>query len=926
MVPASQYKTFFARKHSRKIAFALAACAGLILGDSGLRQIIRGSSLGETGQPRVSSSPPSGNQDLDTPAPVGQLQNRKDPGLTKALRKYDILKLNRKVAVSQIRSKGRLVLKTSHGEFDLNLSPYDLRSKDYRSQLVGADGLAREVAPGPVHTYKGEIKGRGHAQARMTITEDAIEGLIITGSDRYFIQSARSLSKTTQEDEFVFYEGQDVTGEAGSCGVTLAEEIAAETQRAEDYVARHEPGIGSGNSIPPLSPPKVVRLATDADAEYVTALGGATQANNQILNIMNQVDGIYQVEIGLAFQVTFQNNWAHAGSDPYVSTDSLDILREFADYWNANFTGTQRNLSHLWTGKQLVGAIGRAYLAVTCRFASTSYAVSQRTPDNPANPINSVTINLAAHEIGHNFGAVHPHDATPETPTDIEVPCHHTIMNTVTGGSTFCPFSRSQIMSYVNAWGSCLADASSPPPSYPPCVDIPLDSSLSANGELTTTDCRSPSRGLYYFADRYSFEGEAGQRLHLTITPHSPGLDSLLYLIAPEGYAIAQVTNGNNPARLPFLGSFTLPQTGKYIIEVTSVTSQALGNYTISVVFDGCTLSVSPTSRHFPAGGGSGTINVTATGRGCSSSYSFGTFPFTDWLTVLTNWGTGSQSLNFNVKPNGNAAGRRAFLVVGSTFGNGLSIPITQSGTGPDCSLTPIGFGQTINGNIALSDCLSPISGSLADRYIFTASAAQEVAISASAPNRGVFLTLIGPDQRIIINDNGGYSLGRARIPGGPGMLSLGLAGAYVIEVTGNGLGPYAITLTTNTAQSPPVLLTEANTDIAIALSSVTHLRDPFPLTDPFNFGLDGQARVILFATNLDLFPGENSSAVTAFAEDPQGNLHPVTVEFIGKLPMLDWVSQVIVKLPPNLSAGQDIRVTVSLHGLTSKKARFRIK
>ena len=912
------------RTHPLKIASALAVFAGLILGDS-RQQIIPGSSLGAT-QHKSASSPPSVNLDLDTPAPVAQLQNRDDPALSKALRKYDLLKLNRKDAVSQIRSNGRLVLKTSHGEFDLSLSPYDLRSKDYRSQLVGADGVAREVAPGPVDTYKGEIKGKGHAQARMTITEDAIEGLIITGSDRYFIQSARSLSKTAQDDEFVFYDGQDVTGEGGSCGVTLAEEIAAETQHAEDYLTRQEPEIASGNFLAPLSPPKVVRLATEADAEYVTALGGATQANNQILNIMNQVDGIYQVEIGLAFQVTFQNNWTHAGSDPYVSTDSLDILREFADYWNANFTGTQRNLSHLWTGKQLVGAIGRAYLAVTCRFASTSYAVSQRTPDNPANPINSVTVNLAAHEIGHNFGAVHPHDATPETPTDIEVPCRHTIMNTVTGGSTFCQFSRSQIMSYVNAWGSCLTDASSPPPSYPPCVDIPLDSSLSANGELTTTDCRSPSRGLNYFADRYSFEGEAGQRLHLTITPHSPGLDSLLYLIAPEGYAIAQVTNGNNPARLPFSGSFTLPQTGKYIIEVTSVTSQALGNYTISVVFDGCTLSISPTSWHFPAGGGSGTINVTATGSGCSSSYSFIPFPFTDWLTVLTNSGTGSQSLNFNVKPNGNAAGRRAFLVVGSTFGNGLSIPITQSGTGPDCSLTPIGFGQTINGNIALSDCLSPISGSLADRYVFTASAAQEVAISASASNRGVFLTLIGPDQRIIINDNGGYSLGRARIPGGPGMLTLGLAGAYVVEVTGNGLGPYAITLTTNTAQSPPVLLTEGDTDVAASVTSVTALRAPFSLTDFYNFSSDRRTRIVLFATNLDLFAGEDRSAVIVVAEDNQGSTFTLPVEFVGKLAPLDLLSQVIVALPSDLPTGQDVRVSISLHGLTSNKARLRIK
>jgi Metallo-peptidase family M12/Bacterial pre-peptidase C-terminal domain/Putative binding domain, N-terminal len=878
----------------------------------------------DAGRPAISSSgqTPGLNTKLVGKTP----QRRDDPEIAKALKKYDVIRLDRAELKSQMQKNGRLLLKTSAGDFDLELTPHDLRSQDYQSQMIGADGIAGHLPITPIKTFKGPVNGSSRAQARMTLTNMGLEGIVITESARYFLQSARTFSQSANEDEFVFYNGIDTTQSSGTCGVTLADEVAARERMAKESGETLQAESLASASSDVLSPMRVIRLATEADAEYVAALGGAAQANDHILAIMNQVDGIYQVELGLTFQVIFQNAWSDAATDPYVSTDSIALLKEFADYWNAHFAGTQRDIGHFWTGKDMDDAIGRAYLATVCRFPSQSYGVSQRTPADPANPITATTISLTAHEIGHNFDAVHP--SPPTIPDDIGKACGNSIMQGLTSRLTFCSFSRSQILSYVTSWGSCLANSSTVPPSYPPCAQVPLDSSLSANGELTTTDCRSPARGIFYFADQYTFEGQAGQRLHINMNPVTPGFDPYLYLIAPDGFIIGQVSTLGNPSRLPFSGSFTLPQTGKYIIEVTSSERQAFGSYAISVTLDGCVLSVSPTSQHFTAGGGSGTINVTATGSGCSSSsYLFATFPFvTPWLTVQTNSATGSQSLNFTVQANTSTPGRRAFLIVGTVFGDGLSIPITQSGTGPDCSLTPIGMGQTINGTLATSDCVSPSSNVFADRYSFSASAGQEVAISASFPNRGAFLTLFGPDQRIILTDDGALSLGHARIPGGMGMLTLGLPGTYVVEVTGSGTGPYSVTLTTSTPQAPPVLLTEENSDVAAAVTSVTALRAPFSLTDAYNFSSDGRTRMAFFVTNLDLFPGEDRSAVSAIAEDAQGNTFTLPVECVGKMPSFDFVSQVVVALPGNLPPGQEFRVRLSLHGLSSNKARLAIK
>ena len=125
---------------------------------------------------------------------------------------------------------------------------------------------------------------------------------------------------------------------------------------------------------------------------------------------------------------------------------------------------------------------------------------------------------------------------------------------------------------------------------------------------------------------------------------------------------------------------------------------------------------------------------------------------------------------------------------------------------------------------------------------------------------------------------------------------------------------------------SKPIIATEENTDIAIALDSPTMLRDPFALVNPFNFGVDNRTTLSLFVTQLDLLPGEDKSAVTARFQDASVNVFPLEVEFVGSVPGVDGLSQVIVRLPANTPANQAIFVSVTLRGQTSNLARIRMK
>ncbi|HEU5458972.1 MAG TPA: PQQ-dependent sugar dehydrogenase [Pyrinomonadaceae bacterium] len=122
-----------------------------------------------------------------------------------------------------------------------------------------------------------------------------------------------------------------------------------------------------------------------------------------------------------------------------------------------------------------------------------------------------------------------------------------------------------------------------------------------------------------------------------------------------------------------------------------------------------------------------------------------------------------------------------------------------------------------------------------------------------------------------------------------------------------------------------PVLISEPNTDSAVALDSVTLVRDPFSISNPFNFSTDLRTRLMLFGMNLDLAPGENTSAVTARLEDAAQNVFPLTVEFVGKVPGFD-LTEIVVRLPDNTPLNQTLNVSVTLRGKTSNKVKVRMK
>ena len=122
-----------------------------------------------------------------------------------------------------------------------------------------------------------------------------------------------------------------------------------------------------------------------------------------------------------------------------------------------------------------------------------------------------------------------------------------------------------------------------------------------------------------------------------------------------------------------------------------------------------------------------------------------------------------------------------------------------------------------------------------------------------------------------------------------------------------------------------PVLVSEAGSTRAVALEAVTRLREPFQVTSPAQLGADKRTRVMLFAMNLHLAPGEGPASLAAEAEDGARRTHPLAVEHVAPVPGQEWMSSVVFVLGEELGDAGDVLVRLTYRGESSNRVRVGV-
>ena len=120
-------------------------------------------------------------------------------------------------------------------------------------------------------------------------------------------------------------------------------------------------------------------------------------------------------------------------------------------------------------------------------------------------------------------------------------------------------------------------------------------------------------------------------------------------------------------------------------------------------------------------------------------------------------------------------------------------------------------------------------------------------------------------------------------------------------------------------------MISDANSTRAIALDSVLRTAEPFQPTYELPWSPDNRTRLKLFAANFDLLPSENAAAITADAQDASGHIYNLTVEYVGKLPDINWLKRIVVRLPDDLGDVGDVLLRITYHGIASNRVRVGI-
>src|ERR1051326_158852 len=119
-----------------------------------------------------------------------------------------------------------------------------------------------------------------------------------------------------------------------------------------------------------------------------------------------------------------------------------------------------------------------------------------------------------------------------------------------------------------------------------------------------------------------------------------------------------------------------------------------------------------------------------------------------------------------------------------------------------------------------------------------------------------------------------------------------------------------------------PILISQATTTRAVAFESVTMKAEPFSPTATIAFGSDTRTRVCIFAMDLELLAGEGANAFSSDAQDGNGKIYPLRVEYAGRVPDFPGITMIVVRLADDLGGVGDVLLRLNLHGMSSNRVR----
>lgn len=370
-----------------------------------------------------------------------------------------------------------------------------------------------------------------------------------------------------------------------------------------------------------------MELATDVDYEFYQRYGSGSNA--EVLAIINMIEGLYQSTFNMKINVTHQSVWT-TSSDPFTGNPStLDgaelLTNELRNYWESNRQGVQRDLVHLFSGRDYnqSGVFGRVYeIGTVCSARNKSYGFTK----------DRVTQFLTtAHEIGHNFGGIHSDGQNCGT-SSASIMCQ--------GDKAFPMYfssaSITRMTNYMNANSSCMA----------------IYYTMTGPSQICTTATYSipgvppGSTVTWNVTGTYSIVGSSTTN-PVTVQRDAHGYGTLTATITTTNCGVYTVTKNLSPVTI------TLEAGDSGSCGGTATVAGATGTFTWTVTGDllinGSLTTLTTTSNQISFTGTEGAIEVV--GGDCSMNLSEYFAPFQPQIHFAVNPAIGGEPLSASVYP-----------------------------------------------------------------------------------------------------------------------------------------------------------------------------------------------------------------------------------------------------------------------------------
>jgi len=354
--------------------------------------------------------------------------------------------------------------------FDLNLVAND--------QLMAS--MPADAAFERVFAYRGHLANNPDSWVRIVMFDGMPRGLIWDGETMFAIEvpgdSAVEISSP------VMYRLADLNIAPGTmtCGAT-----SLSGNGAQAYAnMKAELGTAVSEAAGAITE---ITVGVLADSLFTNLMGDEAAAAAAVTARFNNIDGYFSEQVGVQIKVQRIDTFNNA-TDPFGGTlDTRTLLDELSEYRNQTPAQNSLGLTHLYTGRDFTTTtVGIAWNGVLCE----SYFGAGLSEGRIGVTTDSL---IAAHEIGHNFGAEHDGVAGKSCPDE---PQTFIMAPSVTGNDRFSDCSIA-VMRAEAAGASCVValpaiDVSiqqdDPVPTVLLGASTDLNYEVSVNGRLDVAD------------------------------------------------------------------------------------------------------------------------------------------------------------------------------------------------------------------------------------------------------------------------------------------------------------------------------------------------------------------------------------------------------------------------------------------------------